>query len=397
MERIYYTDPYCRSFRASVIRSFEHEGRPAVVLDRSAFYPTSGGQPFDTGTIAGTAVVETVDAGDVVHVVSQPLVEGTSITGEIDWARRFDHMQQHTGQHILSAAFDRLFDNRTVSFHMGTEVSTIDLAKDVSPADLERAVDAANEVVWENRLVTIRFASADEVLVMKLRKEPVREGTLRLIDIQDFDLSACGGTHVDRTGSVGVIAVTATERIRGGSRLTFVCGNRALRAFRSYRDAAAGIMRTLSVAPAELPAAVERMQGELRDARKQIKAFQEQLAVHEGARLVAGATELRGIRVVSTPVAGSDPAALKNVAAAAVASASAAVVLVSDSTPVSIVVARSADVAVDAAAILRQLLERFGGRGGGKADLAQGGGLAGSPVEIASAAREALTRSLEAD
>ena len=384
-ERIYYTDPYCRAFDAVVTRACVHEGRPAAILDRTAFYPTSGGQPFDTGRLGDAQVVETVDAdGDVVHILSAPLGDGAGVRGDIDWTRRFDHMQQHTGQHMLSAAFDRLFDNRTMSFHMGADAATIDLAREAQPADVERAIDEANRVVWEDHPVSVRFASPAEAAALALRKEPVREGTLRLIDIQDFDLSACGGTHVARTGAVGAIAALAAERFRGGTRLTFVCGGRVVRHLRTYRDAIAGSIRTLSVLPAELPAAVERIQSDARDQRKTIKALQEQLATHEAARLVAAAAESAGVRVVVEVLDGWDAGGLKAIAAAAVARARACVVLVSKD---ALVVARAPGVSLDANAVLRQLTERFGGKGGGKPDLAQGGGLTGAPEEIASAAR----------
>ena len=207
-DRIYYTDPYCRSFRATVTRSFEHGGRPAVTLDRTAFYPTSGGQPFDNGQLGGAEVVDVIDEDAVIHILASPLSSGGTVAGEVNWARRFDHMQQHTGQHLLSAALDRLFENPTVSFHMGTEDSTIDVARDMSPADIERAVDVANEVVWEDRPISIRFVTWEEAITLPLRKDPARAGMLRLIEISDFDLSACGGTHVSRTGAVGSIAGT---------------------------------------------------------------------------------------------------------------------------------------------------------------------------------------------
>ena len=153
-----YTEPSCRSFEATVIRIGERDGRSIVVLDRIAFYPTSGGQPFDTGQLGSVAVVDTIDEGDeVIHVLSSPMTAGASVHGEIEWTRRFDHMQQHTGQHVLSAAFDRLFENRTTSFHMGTEVSTIDLAREAAASDIDRAVEEANRVVWEDREVSVRF------------------------------------------------------------------------------------------------------------------------------------------------------------------------------------------------------------------------------------------------
>src|SRR5262249_16500484 len=151
---------------------------------------------------------------------------GRTVHGEIDWARRFDHMQQHTGQHVLSAAFDKLFSARTVSFHLGADVSTIDLARELSTADLSRGAAEANRVVWGDRPVRIRFAGASEAARLPLRKEPVRGGTLRLIDVDGFDLSACGGTHVARTGAIGIIAVAAWERFKGGQRIEFVCGGR---------------------------------------------------------------------------------------------------------------------------------------------------------------------------
>jgi len=390
-ERIYYAEPARRSFDAVVTAVIEHEGGPAVVLDRTAFYPTSGGQPFDIGRLGTADVVNTIDDGErVLHVVKSPLSIAEAVHGEIDWVRRFDHMQQHTGQHVLSAAFDRVLDNRTMSFHMGGESSTIDLAREVSPVDVERCVDEANRVVWEDRPVTIRFASPEEAARLPLRKEPVREGPLRLIEIADFDLSACGGTHVASTGEIGLIAVTAAEKFRGGSRVTFVCGGRALRALRGYRDAVAGSVRSLSVLPHELPAAVEKIQSEAKQARKTITRLQSELAGHEAARLLAAAPVVAGVHRASHVVDGWDAAGLKAIASAMTAQGQAAVVIVGTSAPVAIVVARSPGVAVDANDVLQQLLKRFGGRGGGKPELAQGAGLTGDPQAIATAARELI-------
>jgi alanyl-tRNA synthetase len=390
-DRIYYSAPACRTFDAVVTRVVEREGRPVVLLDRTAFYPTSGGQPFDTGRLGTANVLETIDEDDeVLHVVSAPLAEGTRLHGEIDWPRRFDHMQQHTGQHVLSAAFDRLVDNRTMSFHMGAETSTIDLARDLSSADVERCVDEANRVVWEDRPVTIRFASPEEAARLPLRKEPVRQGPLRLIEVSDYDLSACGGTHVARTGEIGVIAVTGAERFKGGSRLTFVCGGRALRTFRTYRDAVAGSVRSLSVLPHELPSAIERLQLEFKQSRKTVSRMQASLAIHEASRLLEEAPEVDGVRRVVHVLDGWDASGLKAIAGAMVSQMKVSAALFSSTAPVAVVVARSPDVALDANAVLQQLLARFGGRGGGKTDLAQGAGLTGDPAEIVAAARASI-------
>jgi alanyl-tRNA synthetase len=389
-DRIYYTDPYCRSFQAIVTRSFEHAGRPAVTLDRTAFYPTSGGQPFDNGQLGGADVIDVIDDEAVIHVLSSPFSIGETVAGAVNWARRFDHMQQHTGQHLLSAALDRVFENPTVSFHMGTEDSTIDVAREMSPADVERALDVANEVVWEDRPISIRFVTSEEAVSLPLRKDPARGGMLRLIEISDFDLSACGGTHVSRTGAVGTIAVLGTERHRGGMRLTFVCGRRAVHALRGYRDAVAGSVRVLSVLPGELPSAIERIQVECKSLEKQLRDMRIELAGHEGRRLAAAAPLVGDVRVVVETVTGFDAAGLKALATAAAAAASVCAALVSTGSPPAVVVARSPGVPVEAQMILRQLTERFGGRGGGKADLAQGGGFNASAGEIAATARDLI-------
>lgn len=390
IRRLYYTEPAVRAFDAAVVRSFVHEGRPAVTLDRTAFYPTSGGQPHDTGVLGAARVLEVVDGdvdgGDVVHVVSEPIAEGTHVHGEIDWARRLDHMQQHSGQHVLSAAFERLTGNPTVSFHMGSETATIDLAREVGTDDVRAAEDGANAVVWEDRPVSMRFVSAAEAAALPLRKDPSREGTLRLIDVAGFDLSACGGTHVSRTGEIGLIVVLGWERFKGGSRVTFACGRRALLSHRSLHEVVSGSVSALSVRPSELPAAIERLQAESKDQRKAIKTLQESLASHEAARLLAGAAVVEGIRVVVQAVDGWDLAGLKTMSLSVVAAGGAVAVLLIPVSPAQVVVARSSDVSLDANALLRRLGERFGGKGGGRPDFAQGGGLTGDVQQILSAA-----------
>jgi len=394
-ERLYYQQPDLRSFDAVVTRVLDRDGRPAVLLDRTAFYPTSGGQPFDTGRLGEVDVIETIDEDeDIVHVLSAPIMERAAVRCDINWTRRFDHMQQHTGQHVLSAAFDRLFDNRTMSFHMGTDASTIDLAREMSGADIERAVDEANRVVWDDRPVTIRTVSPEEAAQLPLRKEPVRRGPLRLIEVSDFDLSACGGTHVACTGEIGIIAVSATERFRGGSRITFVCGGRALHAFQLQRDVIAGSIRHLSVAPIDLPASIDRLQQDLKQSRKDIARLQQSLAVHEAARLLADAPDTNGVRVVIQALEAWDAAGLRAIATSLTGNGRVATVLFSAPQPAAVAIARSGDVPLDANAILRTLMATFGGRGGGKADLAQGAGLTGDIAAMIDAARTAIAAAL---
>jgi len=428
-DRLYYTDPYDREFDAVIVRC---EGR-RVALDRTGFYPTSGGQPFDTGTLGNLRVIDVVDEDDgtITHVMDDagaelarpgaphapPLQVGQPVHGIIDWPRRFDHMQQHTGQHLLSAAFDRLLGVPTVSFHLGAEASTIDLARELPPRDIAAAESEANRIVWENRPVTIRFADAEEAARLTLRKrprpardasprddereragvgprehkegKPPRTGTLRLIDVEGFDLSACGGTHVARTGAVGIIAVGSWERFKGGQRIEFRCGGRALDRVRSLRDTASAAMRLLSVTAGELPEAIERLQADAKEQRRAVSALQTELASYRAAELAASADVSDRGRLVLR-VVDADATGLKALASAIVAAAGYAAVLVSASTPALVVVARSADVTVQANQVLAALTARFGGRGGGKPELAQGGGLNAPAPAILEAARAAI-------
>jgi len=391
--RLYYTEPYRREFDGTVVGIEPREGQALVTLDRTGFYPTSGGQPFDTGTLGGFRVLDVVDEEDgrVIHIVEggRPLEPGQVVHGVIDWPRRFDHMQQHTGQHVLSAAFDRLFHVRTVSFHLGAAASTIDLARQLTRDEIAGAEDEANRIVWEDRPVTVRFVNSEDAAGLPLRKQPVRAGRLRLIDVEDFDLSACGGTHVSRTGAIGVITVSASERFKGGQRIEFLCGGRSLAGYRSLRDTVTAGMRLLSVAPGELPEAVERLQAEAKDQRRAVVGLQTELAEYRAAAF-AGAAEPTSCGRLVAKVVDADAVALKSLAAAIAAQPGHVAILVSASTPVLIVVARSEDVRLQANAVLAALTSRFGGRGGGKSELAQGGGLNATPQAILDAARAAL-------
>ena len=380
--RLYYTEPYRIEFDATVVAVGVIDGRTHVTLDQTAFYPTSGGQPFDTGTLGGAAISEVIDRedGTIAHVTSGSHKIGEVVQGAIDWARRFDHMQQHTGQHVLSAAFDRLFGVRTESFHMGTLSATIDLAREVSAKQVATAEDEANRIVWEDRPVAIRFATAEEAAKLPLRKESIRTGPLRLIDVENFDLSACGGTHVARTGGIGVIAVVGSEKFRGGARVEFLCGDRALNRFRLWRDSLAATQRFLSVAPEEMAAAIERMQADSKAQQRTLRGFQEKLAIHEAHALLEKAW---GQAVIIAAIEGWDAQGLKAIAVAAAAETPNLVVaLFTATTPALVVIARGTAATADAGAMLKSLVAQFGGKGGGRPDLAQGGGLNGTMAQF---------------
>jgi alanyl-tRNA synthetase len=418
-DRLYYTDAYLQEFEASVVRVDVRDGRTCVVLDRTAFYPTSGGQPFDVGFLIGDpervaprenmvrepvalgrpfqgrlSVVDVIDDdhGDVVHLVEAGagvLTAGQTVHGAIDWMRRFDHMQQHTGQHVLSAAIDRLFGARTVSFHLGAESSTIDLSRELTRDEIASAEEEANRIVWENRAVSIRFASADEAARLPLRKESGREGTLRLIDVESFDLSACGGTHVARTGGIGVIAIGSIERFKGGQRVEFFCGARALTKFRTMRDVLAGAVRIVSVPPGELPNAIEKLQVDARERQREMTSLQLELARFRALELRASAEQLPPGRLVAAAL-DADANGLKALASAVVSTPGFIAVLASTSAPSLVVVARSQDVAVAANQVIAALTAKYGGRGGGKPDLAQAGGLHAESSDVLSYARFAV-------
>jgi alanyl-tRNA synthetase len=388
--RLYYTEPWLREFDAQVIDVRAGESR-LILLDRTAFYPTSGGQPFDTGTLGTLRVlgVSDNDAGEVLHEVDGDLETGTVVRGVVDWPRRFDHMQQHTGQHILSAAFDHLHAARTESFHLGTEVSTIDLGREVSAQQIEAAEVLANQFVWEDRPVGIRFVTDEEAAQMPFRKAPVKTGRLRVIDIDGVDLSACGGTHVSRTGEVGVIVVRASERYKGGTRISFACGGRARQAYRELRDAFVGVVRHLSVSPAELPEAVARLQTANKDAQRDIKTLRERLGEHEGRALAATAQAIGTTRAAVAFVEGYDASTLKPLVSAASAQQDGVAVLFSGESPLVVAAARHASVTtIDCGALVKALCARFGGKGGGRPDMAQGGGFTATADELTTFARE---------
>ncbi|MCX7602771.1 MAG: alanyl-tRNA editing protein, partial [Bryobacteraceae bacterium] len=266
-ERLYYNDSFLTEFEARVVRT--NADRTRAVLDRTAFYPTSGGQPFDTGTLAGVPVagVEEEDNGEIIHVLTAPLPGQQQVRGVIDWPRRFDHMQQHTGQHLLSAVFDQLYGYRTASFHLGSEASTIDLETgSIPPEQLAQAERRANELIWQDLPVRISFE--DAAAAEGLRKEAAREGLLRIITIEGVDRSACGGTHVRSTGQIGVILLRKTEKIRGMTRVGFLCGGRAVARARAVYEALDRTARLFSAALDDVPQTAAGLLEQAREAEK---------------------------------------------------------------------------------------------------------------------------------
>ena len=258
-ERLYYNEPDLLEFEAEILGTLDLGDRIGVLLDRTAFYPTSGGQPHDVGTLGGIALVDCYEdekSGDIIHVLAgKP--GATRVRGQIDADRRKDHMQQHSGQHVLSRAFVELYDWPTVSFHLGVATCTIDLAVDSASRDqLDRVEDLANRIVQENRAVSIRYVNEDNIAEAGLRKATERTGEIRVIDVSGYDRSACGGTHVRATHEIGPIQITGVSRAKKQTRVEFICGNRVLRHARAAHRALEAISQTISSPLLETPSAV---------------------------------------------------------------------------------------------------------------------------------------------
>jgi alanyl-tRNA synthetase len=424
-ERLYYADSALTEFTATVtdIRERSRTGGESlwqVALDRSVFYPTSGGQPHDIGTLTATSPsgarleapvldVEEDEHGEVWHLTRKPLLAGTQIEGQIDWARRLDHMQQHSGQHLLSALFYKELHALTVSFHLGDAISTIDLnTESLEPAQLAKIEQLANAIVAEGRPVTQRCVTADEAEILlqsgALRKLPIRSGNMRLVIITgetaagaiqgkgaeedtgaiygegapnpDLDVNACGGTHVSSTSQIGAVLLRGTERIRQSIRVSFLCGHRAIAAARADDALLAQLGRELSVGRADLPAALTRLKTEAKSGAKERQALREDLANYHAARLLVEDPPRNDLRVVRRIFPDRDAEYVKLLASRVIGAAPHTIALLASTqqqqAPVTVVVACSPELGRNAGEMLRAALATFGGRGGGSATLARG-------------------------
>lgn len=380
-ERLYYSDSHLIEFEARVIEKTERvSGWTAVTLDRTAFYPTGGGQPSDTGTLDDNRVLECIDDEEdgVLHVIQGRAPEvGATVKGRIDWPRRLDHIQQHTGQHILSQAFVTLFNAPTRAFRVLDAACEIDV--DLSnPTNevIERAVELANNVIWEDREITIKTVTADEAARLPLRREPSREGELRVIEIEGFDLTPCGGTHAYRTGEVGMIAVRTWERAKGLTRIEFAAGIRALADYRRANKTARAVAGLFSAGRDDTPKLAARMLEENKELHRRVRALEDIAAHVEAQELLANASrDTAGIWILTKIYDDRDAEWLKHLAQALIAHPNTVALLGShDKEAARLVFARSADAPGDMNALMREACAKLEGRGGGKADMAQGGG-----------------------
>lgn len=395
--RLYHQDAYLKTFTARVLTCRPAGDGYEVILDQTAFYPTGGGQPHDTGWLGGRRVLEVVedpDTGAILHRVDGPLAG--EVTGEIDWNRRLDHMEQHTAQHLLSQVFAVLFQAETISFHLGSEATTIDLdLQALSPDQVEAAEALANQIVREDRPVRVHWAETPEAAMARfpLRKPPAVAGPVRVVEIGDFDFSACGGTHVASTGRLGLIKVKAWERYKKGIRLTFLAGGRALRDYQRLDRMTRDLARSLSLGVPDLPGAVEKLREETLRLRRQLRDAQEQLLEVEARELLAGARVVAGVRVVTQTFGGRPGEEVRALAAKVAAHPRAVALFGTRGALPQLFFARSTDVRLDMGAILRQVLPVIAGKGGGSPLSAQGAG--SRPEGLATALDLALARVAE--
>ncbi len=391
-ERLYYTDPYLRTFQAQVVDHLEVNGQPAVILTRSAFYPEGGGQPADRGTLNQTAVIDVQTRetdGEVLHLLAAPLEE-IDVTGSIDDGRRFDLMQQHTGQHILSQAFIQTMKAETVSFHLNPDpregALTIDLnIPALSQADLDRAEDLANTIVFENRSVNARFVNEEDLSTLPLRKPPKVEGAIRIVEIAGFDWSACGGTHVARTGEVGLIKIVKAERRGAEMRVEFRCGYRALIDYRRKHQLISQAAAELSIGFGELDQALGRLQADAKAARKQLAEAESRLQQYEVNDLLNASQPHGGFGLITQLWLNRDAAYVKRMASLLVEQPKTVALLGATGAALSLVFARSKDLPIDLAPLLKATAARLSGKGGGSPDFAQAGGPAVSEEQLKSA------------
>ncbi|MDA8219451.1 MAG: DHHA1 domain-containing protein [Dehalococcoidales bacterium] len=389
-KRLDYDNPYARAFRARIVERRQLKGKVGVILAETLFYPTSGGQPHDTGILGGQPVLDVFEDGEaIVHVVPRD-VTGDVAEGVIDWERRFDHMQQHTGQHILSQAFVEAANAETVSFHLSETTATIDVAAtDLTAEQLAAVEDRANRIVFEDRPIISAFVAPERLAELPLRKPPTVTENIRIVEVAQFDWSPCGGTHCRAAGEVGLIKIRRTERRGTETRAEFACGWRALRDYRWKNDHVNRLANALSVRDGEAVDGALRWLEEAKAREKEVQALREELLGHEAASLRQAAPRRGGVAVVSQIFGNRAVDEVKHLAQKITAEEKTIALLAVTGQKGQLLFARSADVNCDMGATLRTVMSVVGGRGGGTATLAQGG--VPDPGRVPEALAQALT------
>ncbi len=380
--RLYYQNAYTTRFEANVVDRVREKEQTAVILDQTFFYPTSGGQPFDIGTINNIPVQNvTIREKDeaILHWMDTTELWQDKVVGQINWPRRFDHMQQHTGQHILSQSFIQIAQAETVGFHLSDNTLTIDLhTTQLTPGQVEEAEFLTNQIIWQNRPVHIRFVTPEQAQKLALRKlPPGRQDKLRLIEIDKFDLTACGGTHVQRTGEVGMIKIVKLERQNNQLRVAFVCGQRALHDYRLKNSIVNQLSAELTTGVGEVVENVLRFKEETKENRRQLKKQQEQLLYFEAAELLKTGKKVGETAVITHVFTSeeSDPGQLRILANHLTQNGQVVALLGLAGEKSQLLFCRSQDAPGEMNQLIKPALQILGSAaGGGTAVMAQGGG-----------------------
>lgn len=392
--RLYYDQPYLKEFEASIISKQSKGNLWEVILDRTAFYPTSGGQPFDTGTINGVPVVDVIERDDeIVHILTGD--PGSDMAkGQIDWERRLDHTQQHAGQHILSQAFVQLMGAETVGFHLGLEAVTIDLnTPSLDSQQAARVEQQANEIIWSGRKILCHWATPDQLAQFPLRKAPTVTTDIRIVEVEGYDWSPCGGTHPENAAEVGLIKIRRWEKSKGQVRVEFVCGNRALKDYRWKNELVVSLATQLSVKDLELSDALARQSILLRDLQRDLNRSKEKLLEYEALDLHDQATKYGELNIVTSIFEGREFADVKTLANKLIGLPRTIALLGIAKENPQFLFARSQDLPQDMNQLVKQMINRFGGKGGGTPASAQGaGGQSSQLAELLDLAKSAVMR-----
>ncbi len=374
-ERLYNDAPYLREFDAEVIKVMPIEDRYGIVLDRTAFYPEGGGQPFDTGYLNDANVLQVIEKdGELLHIVDKPLQSNT-VKGLINWSRRFDHMQQHTGQHILSACFEKLLNGSTDSFHLGKDIVSIEINIDnFCDSDGFNIENMANDIIYSNLPVTAKVVTDEELQSIPLRKKPKVAENIRIVEVKEFDYSPCGGTHVSATGEVGMIKIKNWEKCKGGYRFTFVCGYRALKDYGLQSSITRALGEKLSVRDFDILEAVGKLHTDCRLAEKQLSIATQELIKYEAEQLLEESKTAGGIKVISKVLEGRSISDAKLLAQHLTQAPGTVVLLACRNENAQVLFTRSEDMNIDMNALLKAVFPIIDGKGGGNARTAQGGG-----------------------
>lgn len=381
-ERLYNDDSYLKEFDAKIIEVVPYEDKYGIVLDRTAFYPLGGGQPCDIGYLNDADVLEVIEKdGDILHIVNKKLLPGT-VRGVINWQRRFDLMQQHTGQHILSECFEKLMSGSTDSFHLGKDIVSIEINIDsFSESDAVHIENMANEVVYSNLPVTAKVVSEEELRRLPLRKQPKVNENIRIVEIGGFDFNPCGGTHVRATGEIGIIKIKNWEKCKGGIKFTFVCGNRALKDYRLQNSIIRAVGEKLSVRDVDIPDAFDRLQNDLKSTQKQLSAAAQELIKYEAENIIKEIPAVGGIRLVSRIYNGRSINDVKLLAQHLTQAPGTIVLLACRNENAQVIFTRSEDLDIDMNNLIKSVFPIIEGKGGGNTRTAQGGGLRTDKLE----------------